>query len=243
MRSAMVAAELMPAELAALWMEQKHQGTVFGASADALKQMVPTIRDHYGVDIPLDKSQADVMVLSSAVDLMGNGNGLLATAKVINRLGVNWMVRSDGFESADFGLLSGDMGLWKTQADPIIDAARCIGAKTLVITECGHAYPALRWNPMVTCHDPREVWAFVQRICGVCTLVHGMAGVRAVEDALDYKIPPNAELIRNLMIGAQYVHDHVMHFYHLHALDWFDVVSALNADPKATSDWRSPISS
>src|SRR5512143_842431 len=83
--------------------------------------------------------------------------------------------------------------------------------------------------------DPRDAWAFAQRICGVCTLVHGIASVRAVEDALDYHIPPNAQLIRNLMIGAQYVHDHVMHFYHLHALDWVDVVSALKADPKATS--------
>ncbi|MBK1706955.1 nickel-dependent hydrogenase large subunit [Halochromatium glycolicum] len=84
--------------------------------------------------------------------------------------------------------------------------------------------------------DPREVWAFVQRICGVCTLVHGIAGVRAVEDALDYSIPPNAELIRNLMIGAQYVHDHVMHFYHLHALDWVDLLAALEADPKKASE-------
>lgn len=83
--------------------------------------------------------------------------------------------------------------------------------------------------------DPRDAWAFAQRICGVCTLVHGVASVRAVEDALDYKIPPNAQLIRNLMIAAQYVHDHVMHFYHLHALDWVDVVSALDADPKATA--------
>jgi hydrogenase large subunit len=84
--------------------------------------------------------------------------------------------------------------------------------------------------------DPRDAWAFAQRICGVCTLVHGMASIRSVEDALKYKIPKNAQLIRNLMIGAQYVHDHVMHFYHLHALDWVDVVSALSADPKATSD-------
>ena len=83
--------------------------------------------------------------------------------------------------------------------------------------------------------DPREAWAFAQRICGVCTLVHGIASVRSVEDALQWKIPANAQLIRNLMIAAQYVHDHVMHFYHLHALDWVDVVSALKADPKATS--------
>lgn len=96
--------------------------------------------------------------------------------------------------------------------------------------------------------DPRDAWAFAQRICGVCTLVHGIASVRSVEDALHraiptYSIPQNAELIRNLMIAAQYVHDHVMHFYHLHALDWVDVVSALKADPKATSALAQSLSS
>ena len=83
--------------------------------------------------------------------------------------------------------------------------------------------------------DPRDAWAFAQRICGVCTLVHGIASVRSVEDALKYEVPANAQIIRNLMIGAQYIHDHVMHFYHLHALDWVDVVAALKADPAATS--------
>ncbi len=90
--------------------------------------------------------------------------------------------------------------------------------------------------------DPRDAWAFAQRICGVCTLVHGIASVRAVESALQIEIPNNAQLIRNLMIGAQYIHDHVMHFYHLHALDWVDVVSALKADPKATSALAQSIS-
>ena len=91
--------------------------------------------------------------------------------------------------------------------------------------------------------DPRDAWAFAQRICGVCTVVHGLASVRAVEDALKYAIPANAQLIRNLMIATQFVHDHVMHFYHLHALDWVDVVSALKADPKATSALAQSISS
>jgi len=90
--------------------------------------------------------------------------------------------------------------------------------------------------------DPRDAWAFAQRICGVCTLVHGLASVRAVENALQYPIPPNAQLIRNIMTAAQYVHDHVMHFYHLHALDWVDVVSALGADPKRTSELAQSIS-
>jgi Fe-S oxidoreductase len=149
MRSALVAAELVPPELAALRMEQKHQGTVFGSSPEALHRMVDTIRDHYGVPIPLDKPEAEVMVLSSAVDLVANGNGLLATAKVMNHLGVDWTICSDAFESANFGLLSGDMTLWRTQVDPIVARARAIKAKTLVIAECGHAYPALRWNPML----------------------------------------------------------------------------------------------
>lgn len=83
--------------------------------------------------------------------------------------------------------------------------------------------------------DPRDAWAFTQRFCGVCTVVHSIASIRAVEYALGYVIPENAQIIRNLMIAAQYVHDHVMHFYHLHALDWVDVVSALKADPAATS--------
>jgi hydrogenase large subunit len=83
--------------------------------------------------------------------------------------------------------------------------------------------------------DPRDAWAFAQRICGVCTLVHGIASVRAVENALDYPIPENAQLIRNLMMITQFAHDHVVHFYHLQALDWVDVVAALKADPKTTS--------
>jgi hydrogenase large subunit len=91
--------------------------------------------------------------------------------------------------------------------------------------------------------DPRDAWAFAQRICGVCTLVHGLASVRAVEDALNYPIPLNAVLIRNLMLATQFIHDHVMHFYHLHALDWVDVISALKADPKATSALAQSISS
>jgi Ni,Fe-hydrogenase I large subunit len=83
--------------------------------------------------------------------------------------------------------------------------------------------------------DPRDAWAFTQRICGVCTVVHAVASCRAVEDALGITIPPNANLIRNLIHGMQFIQDHVIHFYHLHALDWVDVVSALKADPEGTA--------
>ena len=90
--------------------------------------------------------------------------------------------------------------------------------------------------------DPKDAWAFVGRVCGVCTSIHSLTSVRSVEDALDITIPPNAELVRNIMFCAQYMHDHVVHFYHLHAMDWVDVVNALKADPKKTSELAQSIS-
>jgi len=90
--------------------------------------------------------------------------------------------------------------------------------------------------------DPRDAWAFTERICGVCTGTHALTSVRAVEDALGIQIPENANSIRNIMQLCLQVHDHLVHFYHLHALDWVDVVSALQADPKATSALAQSIS-
>ncbi len=90
--------------------------------------------------------------------------------------------------------------------------------------------------------DPRDAWAFVERICGVCTGIHALAAVRSVEDAIGIKIPKNANIIRNLMNATLYVHDHIVHFYQLSALDWVDVVSALDADPRETADLQQKIS-
>lgn len=90
--------------------------------------------------------------------------------------------------------------------------------------------------------DPRDAWYFTQRFCGVCTTVHSIASIRAVENALGIKIPFNAEMIRNIIMGIQNVQDHVIHFYHLHALDWVDIVSALKADPKKTAQLQQSIS-
>ena len=90
--------------------------------------------------------------------------------------------------------------------------------------------------------DPRDAWAFTQRICGVCTTVHAIASIRAVENAIGADPPPNARLVRNLIIASQCVQDHVIHFYHLHALDWVDIVSALSADPVKTSALAESIS-
>jgi hydrogenase large subunit len=91
--------------------------------------------------------------------------------------------------------------------------------------------------------DPRDAWAFTERICGVCTGTHALTSCRAVEDALGIQIPENANTIRNLMQLNLQIHDHLVHFYHLHALDWVDIVDALKADPKATSELAQSISS
>jgi Ni,Fe-hydrogenase I large subunit len=90
--------------------------------------------------------------------------------------------------------------------------------------------------------DPRDAWAFTQRICGVCTTVHAITSIRAVENAIGAVPPPNARILRNLIIASQCVQDHVIHFYHLHALDWVDIVSALSADPAKTSALAQSIS-
>ncbi|WP_076540931.1 nickel-dependent hydrogenase large subunit [Shewanella sp. UCD-KL21] len=78
---------------------------------------------------------------------------------------------------------------------------------------------------------PMDVGLIVQRICGVCTYSHYRCGTEAVENALGVKIPLNAKYLRSLMQTSLYMHDHIVHFYHLHGLDWVDVVSALSADP------------
>jgi hydrogenase large subunit len=91
--------------------------------------------------------------------------------------------------------------------------------------------------------DPRDAWAITQRICGVCTTVHAVASVRAVENALQMEVPVNAQYIRNLIILAHAVHDHIVHFYHLSALDWVDITSALKADPDKTAVLAESLSS
>ncbi len=90
--------------------------------------------------------------------------------------------------------------------------------------------------------DPRDAWIYTQRFCGVCTTVHAIASVRTVENALNMEVPLNAQYIRNMIIAAHGIHDHMVHFYHLSALDWVDVVSALGASAKKASSLAQSLS-
>jgi Fe-S oxidoreductase len=136
---------MAPAELQAVSDEQKDKGSILGAGADKLREVVERVRAK-GIEVPLDKDKADVLVLSSALDFLKDESVLAATAKVMNKLGVSWTIRSDGFESANFGALSGDVQAQKRISKRVIDAAIACGAKKMIVAECGHAYPVLRWE-------------------------------------------------------------------------------------------------
>lgn len=144
-RNGIAAAGMAPAELQAVSDEQKDKGTILGAGADKLREVVERVRAK-GIEVPLDKDKADVLVLSSALDFLKDESVLAATAKVMNKLGVTWTIRSDGFESANFGALSGDRVAQKRISKRVIDAAIASGAKKMIVAECGHAYPVLRWE-------------------------------------------------------------------------------------------------
>jgi Fe-S oxidoreductase len=144
-RGALCAAELAPDEIRAVAAEQAQQDTVFGASPDKLRGLVDSLQEQVGIEIPLDKEQADILVLTSGLDIAMNPRGLLATAKVLNHLGVDWTLRSDGYESINFGAQIGDDDLHYKLASSRFETAKKVGAKTLILCECGHTYSAMRW--------------------------------------------------------------------------------------------------
>lgn len=153
MREALYEAGLAPLELQAVAQEQAGRGTVFGVGPAELMQTVESLRAQ-GIAIPVDAPRADVMVVTSVIDVLLYQDALAATARILNHLGVSWTLRTDGFEGSNFGLLSGSESLQKAASQRLIDEALKIGAKTVLIPECGHAYPALRWDARLADGQP-----------------------------------------------------------------------------------------
>lgn len=145
MREALSEAGLVPLELMAVAQEQAGRGTVFGVGPAELKATVEMLRER-GIAIPLDEPRADVMLVTTVIDVLLYQDALAATARILNHLGLSWTLRSGGFEAANFGLLSGNEALQKEASRRLIDEALAIGARTVILPECGHAYPALRWE-------------------------------------------------------------------------------------------------
>jgi len=145
MRQGIASAGLLPDELHALDAEQSTAGTVFGVGPGELKQCVEQLQQQ-GADIPLDKGQADILVLTTAVEVKLFPESLAATAKILNRMRADWTLSSDAFEATNVGLLAGDGNAQRKASARIVDCAKACGARTVIVPEAGHSYQALRWE-------------------------------------------------------------------------------------------------
>ena len=145
MRQGLASAGMVPDELRELQDEQKDKGTVFGVGPDRLKELVRQLGDQ-GIEIPLDRVEAEVLVLTTAAEILLFPGALGAMARILNKAGADWTLLSAGFESANLGLISGDDETQKKATARLVERARACGAKTVIVPESGHAYQALRWE-------------------------------------------------------------------------------------------------
>ena len=145
-RHGMFAAGLVPHELWAAADRAEREGSPLGATPKVLKERIAWLEDEHEVKIALDHAEADVLVTLSSIELMKYPASLVALAKILNRMGVSWTFRSDGYEATNFGLFSGNLEWQRDMSLRVIHAAIASKAKTLVLPECGHAYGAMRWQ-------------------------------------------------------------------------------------------------
>jgi Fe-S oxidoreductase len=144
-REGLAAAELVPAELQALQQEQQQENTVFGVGPAQLKALVHDLGTRK-INVPLDRPHADVMLLTTAADVLLFGDSLAASARILNKSGANWTICSDAFDATNIGLISGDDAGMKGAIKRIVDKAADLGANTVLLPESGHAYQAMRWE-------------------------------------------------------------------------------------------------
>ncbi|MCG6877125.1 MAG: (Fe-S)-binding protein [Betaproteobacteria bacterium] len=145
-RHGMAKSGLVPHELWAVAERAEKEGSPLGATPKVFKDRIEWLADDHEVEIPVDKEKADVMCTMSSIEIMKYPDSIVATARIMNHLGVDWTFRLDGYEATNFGLLSGNAEWQKDMSLKLINAAIACGAKTLVLPECGHAYGALRWS-------------------------------------------------------------------------------------------------
>lgn len=162
-REGLAEAGYIPTELRALQEEQQDHGTVFGVGARQLQDLVEKLKGQ-GFNIPLDRDKADVLLLTTAAEILIFPDALAASAKILNLAGADWTLRSDAFEAANLGLLSGDEPTQRAASKRIVDCAVACGASTVVMPESGHAYQALRWEAATEVGEdlPFEVLAMAE---------------------------------------------------------------------------------
>ena len=143
-RQAYAKAGLVPAELTVMQQEQSESGNIFRTGPDDLKRIAAELEEE-GIHVPVDKDKADYVLVTSAIELLLFKDALRSAARVMNHLKLSWTVQSCAFEGANFGMLSGYEDVQATLTNRLVGAAISVGAKTVIIPECGHAYPAVRW--------------------------------------------------------------------------------------------------
>ncbi len=145
-RQAFVAAGLGPKDLLQAADNARDKGSPLGVTPSVLAERIDWIKDEHEVEIPLDKAKAGILLTLSSVELMKYPDSVAAMAKLLNHAGVDWTLSSKGYEATNFGYLAGEMDIAKVMVERITAAAEAVGAATVVIPECGHAYGALRWS-------------------------------------------------------------------------------------------------
>jgi Fe-S oxidoreductase len=145
-RHGMFQAGLVPDNLWQMARKAQDEGSPLGVTPEMLKETIQVVEKEYGLKIPLDRNEAEVLVSLSSIDILNYPHALSDIARVMNHLGYSWTLRSDGFEASNYGLLSGSEAWQKAASQKLIDAAIACKAKTVVIPECGHAYNAFRWQ-------------------------------------------------------------------------------------------------
>ena len=145
MRHGLAGAGLVPSEMRIIRDEQRDKNTLFGVGAEQLKALVQKLGSE-GINVPLDREQADVMLLTTAIEVLLFPDAFAATAKILNKAGANWTIRSDAFEAANVGIITGDDPTMILAIKRIVEKANAIGAKTVLMPASGHAYQTLRWE-------------------------------------------------------------------------------------------------
>ena len=145
-RHAMFQAGLVPHELWAVAERAEREGSPLGATPSVFEDRVEWMEDEHEVEMHMDEEQADVLVAMSSIEIQKYPEAMAATAKVLNHMGLSWTFRTDGYEATNFGMLSGNTDWQHHMSLKLINAAIAVGASTLILPECGHAYGAMRWQ-------------------------------------------------------------------------------------------------
>jgi Fe-S oxidoreductase len=145
-RQAFVAAGLGPKDLLAAADNSRDHGSPLGLTKDKLRERVEWLADEYEVEIALDKPKADVLLTVSSIEMMKYPDSVVAMAKLLNHAGVDWTLSTKGYEATNFGYLAGKGDVAKLMVQRITDAAESVGAKMVIVPECGHAFGVLRWQ-------------------------------------------------------------------------------------------------